>query len=144
MAGLRGKGQAVGKTVGKAVGKTVGKAVGKTAVAEVGVGEVVVEEKKRKVPTRAGQCPAYVRGRLTDAIEKIADGFVKQAAAGSCQHLKLASELLERGVKVEPRMKSSAERYLEELETRYPGRLQEGRRTRGVDGKFVAVGDTAS
>ena len=118
------------------MGKTVVvKRVGKKAVLAP-----VVEKKKRPVPTKPSLCPGYVRGRLTDAIETIADGFVKQAEKGSCQHLKLASELLEKGQPKPREKKGSAERFLDKLQGKDRDVARRNERGRGEAGKFLKAG----
>ncbi len=45
-------------------------------------------------PLKPGQCRAYMRRTLAREFRGIVDGFVKGAKRGSCQHVKLATELL--------------------------------------------------
>ena len=69
-------------------------------------------------PLRPGQCRAYMRRTLATEFRGIVEGFVKGAKSGSCQHVKLATELLE----PRPRAKKSQsgrrtlERWLDEIE----------------------------
>lgn len=53
--------------------------------------EVTAEEK----PLQPSQCRAYMRSTLAREFRGIVDGFVEGAKSGSCQHVKLATELLE-------------------------------------------------
>ena len=45
-------------------------------------------------PLRPNQCRAYMRNALALEFRGIVDGFVKGAKSGSCQHVKLANELV--------------------------------------------------
>lgn len=54
-----------------------------------------VEQEAKKKPLAPGQCRAFMRRTLAEEFPGIVDGFVKQAKRGSCQHVKLATELLE-------------------------------------------------
>lgn len=70
-------------------------------------------------PLRPSECRAYMRRRLAGEFRGIVDGFVKSAKAGSCQHVKLATELLEpkRNVAKKPGSgRRTMERWLEEVE----------------------------
>jgi len=103
-------------------------------------GEGKAAKTVRAVPTRPSQCAGYVRGRLTDSIKEIADGLVKEAAKGSCQHLKLASELLEKAKPKEREKKGSAQRLLEKW--RGSGKekgAEKNARARRVDGRFLGA-----
>ena len=53
------------------------------------------QETKREKPLRPGQCRAHMRKVLAAEFTEIVKGFVEQAKSGSCQHVKLATELLE-------------------------------------------------
>ena len=74
--------------------------------------EVVRPEKLLK----PSECRGFMRKRLAEVFPEIVHGFVKEAKAGSCAHVKLANELLEKtAVKTAVRRgKGSAERMLEE------------------------------
>jgi hypothetical protein len=48
-----------------------------------------------KKPLRPAQCRAYMRRTLAREFPSIVQGFVEGAKKGSCQHVKLATELLE-------------------------------------------------
>lgn len=43
---------------------------------------------------RPGQCRSHMRKILAKEFPEIVQGFVKEAKSGSCQHVKLATELL--------------------------------------------------
>ncbi len=76
--------------------------------------EVAKVETKLSPPRKASECGKYMRERLVEGFVGIADGFVQEATAGSCAHLKMANELL----KAEPgkrRKKGPVERTLEML-----------------------------
>ena len=63
----------------------------KAAKASVSSNHPTSEEK----PLRPSQCRTYMRRTLAKEFRGIVDGFVKGAQSGSCQHVKLATELLE-------------------------------------------------
>lgn len=66
-------------------------------------------------PLRPAQCRAYMRRELAREFRGIVQGFVDSAKKGSCQHVKLAAELVQAPVRVRPK-KSTVERLIEELE----------------------------
>lgn len=65
-------------------------------------------------PLKPGQCRAYMRRELAREFRGIVQGFVDGAKKGSCQHVKLATELVQ-PPKRNRRPKSTVERLLEEL-----------------------------
>ncbi len=69
-------------------------------------------------PKRPSQCRTYMQKMLTREFQGIVDGFVKQAKSGSCQHVKLATELLESKKKVERKRTrpSSLKRLIHQME----------------------------
>lgn len=69
-----------------------GRSHAKNQVKSVDANAVAEPEAK---PLRPGQCRAYMRRTLAHEFRGIVDGFVKGARSGSCQHVKLATELLE-------------------------------------------------
>jgi hypothetical protein len=75
--------------------------------------EIVAPEK----PLRPHQCRKHLRETVAAAYRDIVAGFVAQAMSGSCQHLKMATEVVEspKRTRVGPRVKGPAERLLEEL-----------------------------
>ncbi len=54
-----------------------------------------VEPAETEPPLRPGQCRAHMRKVLAKEFRGIVAGFVEGAKSGSCQHVKLATELLE-------------------------------------------------
>ena len=76
---------------------------------------------KVQKPLRPAQCRAYMRRELAREFRGIVKGFVDGAKSGSCQHVKLAAELLQSPKRAPRRRKGSAERMVEEL--RREGRL---------------------
>jgi hypothetical protein len=62
-------------------------------------------------------CRAYMRRTLAKEFPEIVKGFVEAAKAGSCPHVKLATELLKplRKGPVESRKKGSVARLFEKL-----------------------------
>lgn len=73
---------------------------------------------ERQRPLTPGQCRAYMRRRLAHEFQGIVNGFIESARAGSCQHVKLATELLEprkrQTKKAEAR--GTLQRWVEEIE----------------------------
>lgn len=67
-------------------------------------------------PLRPAQCKRYVRRTLAEYLPVMLRGLVEGASKGSCQHIKLATELLwAQETAPERREKSSVTRMLEEL-----------------------------
>jgi hypothetical protein len=62
-------------------------------------------DQRPKRALRPAQCRTYLRRELSNEFEAILKGFVEQAKTGSCQHLKLTTELLE----IEPGKKGNKE-----------------------------------
>jgi hypothetical protein len=83
----------------------------------VGAG-VVVELK----PLKPHQCRNHLRRTVAVAYRDIVKGFVKEATSGSCQHLKMATEIVEssKRVKKSSRVKGPVEQLLEDLEREFP------------------------
>lgn len=71
-----------------------------------------------KKALRPGQCREHMRKRLAAEFEGIVEGFVKQAKAGSCQHVKLATELLKGRVRKPKEPEGTATRMLREWRER--------------------------
>ena len=69
-----------------------------------------------ETPLRPAQCRAYMRRRLAREFRGIVDGFIKGAKRGSCQHVKLATELVAPPVRTRPKRTGTVQRLLEELE----------------------------
>ncbi|MDE1163745.1 MAG: hypothetical protein PW792_17610 [Acidobacteriaceae bacterium] len=68
-------------------------------------------------PLRPAQCARYLRRTLAEHLPGILYGLVRGARDGSCQHVKLATELLQVAqMPGERREKGSAAKLLEELE----------------------------
>ena len=68
------------------------------------------------VSLKPGQCRGYLRREAARAFPAVVGGFLEQAKAGSCQHLRFLTEMFEetrpkRRVRVE---KGLAERMVEE------------------------------
>jgi hypothetical protein len=90
----------------------------KQPVAATPLGAVTeIEAKAPEKPLRPSQCRKHLRKAVAEAYRDIVRGFVGQAMSGSCQHLKMATEVVEpeKRVKAGPRVKGSAEKLLEEL-----------------------------
>jgi hypothetical protein len=68
------------------------------------------------------QCRKYLRKTVAGAYRDIVAGFVKEAKAGGCQHLKMATEVVEstRRPKAVRRVKGAAALMLEKLEREFP------------------------
>ncbi len=75
-------------------------------------------------PLTPNQCRKYLRKTVAAAYRDIVAGFVKEAKSGSCQHLKMATEVVDstRRPKAAPREKGAAALLLEKLEREFPGR----------------------
>ncbi len=68
------------------------------------------------MPLRPSQCRAYMRRELAREFRGIVDGFVKGAKKGSCQHVKLATELVAAPARQKRRGKGVVRELIEELE----------------------------
>jgi hypothetical protein len=111
-----------------AMGKSPAKeASAKTAAAQEAGGPA----KKRLKPS---QCRPFMRSELAKQFPEILKGFVDEAKAGSCAHLKLTNELLQREGGP-AKKKGPTEKMLEELLGERKPRVQ---LDRGFDGKFTA------
>jgi hypothetical protein len=91
-----------------------GEVVGAGAGVEVGVAEK---------PLKPHQCRNHLRKTVAGAYRDIVKGFVKEATSGSCQHLKMATEIVEsrKRVKKSFRVRESAVELLsEELGSEFP------------------------
>ena len=73
------------------------------------------ELQEKVKPLRPSQCRSYMRRELAAKFPEIVKGFVKGAKAGSCAHVKLATELLAQPDRKPRRRKGSAGRLLDEL-----------------------------
>jgi hypothetical protein len=78
---------------------------------------------------RPSECRSFMRRTLAKEFQAIVDGFVEEAKKGSCQHVKLATELLKPIRKGPSRKKGTATRYWEQLdkEQREKERLRDER-----------------
>ena len=78
---------------------------------------VDVQETAAEKPLRPSQCRAHLRKTVAAAFRDIVTGFVDEAKRGSCQHLKMATEMVEPKKREEAasREKGPAELMLEEL-----------------------------
>jgi hypothetical protein len=86
----------------------------KVKIAVVDVFEVMKAPEK---PLRPSQCRGHLRKKLAEAYPAIVAGFVEQAKSGSCQHLKMATDLVEAKKAGRASMaKGPAARMLEEWE----------------------------
>ncbi len=90
----------------KAAGKKRKKAGGEAEVAET------------LPPLRPSQCRAYMRRELAREFRGIVEGFVDGAKKGSCQHVKLATELVGTPERSPKRAKSVVRKLIEEMENR--------------------------
>ncbi len=75
--------------------------------------------KKKKSPgppLRPSQCRAYMRRMLAREFREIVDGFIEGAKTGSCQHVKLATELMNPTQKKRAKAKGTVQQLLEDLE----------------------------
>ena len=95
------------------MGSVVKFAEGSTAEAAKPVRVVAPDEK----PLRPGQCRAYLRKAVAAAFRDIAHGFIQQATTGSCQHVKMAADVVssKKPNGAESRVKGPAEQLMDEL-----------------------------
>ena len=82
--------------------------------------QVAVEER----PLRPNQCRAYLRNAVAKEFRGIVQGFVEGAKSGSCQHVKLATELVRTPERKRVSGRGQVQRLVEQLE-------REGRSSRG-------------
>ena len=88
-----------------------------SAVAGVRAQRAEGAEEKGEMPLKPSQCRAYMRRELAREFRGIVRGFVDGAKKGSCQHVKLAAELLATP-KRQRRRKDAADRLVDELKQR--------------------------
>lgn len=69
-------------------------------------------------PLRPSQCRAYMRRELAREFRGIVKGFVDGAKKGSCQHVKLATELVGAPERKPKRGKSVIRELIDEMESR--------------------------
>ena len=81
-------------------------------------GAVAEPEHKALPPLRPSQCRAYMRRELAREFRGIVEGFVDGAKKGSCQHVKLATELVGTPERQQRRGKSVVRKLIEEMEGR--------------------------
>jgi hypothetical protein len=74
------------------------------------------EKASRKRYLSPGRCRSHMRETLAREFQAIVDGFVEAAKTGSCQHVKLATELLKPTRKGSTRKKGTAVRTLEQMQ----------------------------
>jgi hypothetical protein len=81
-----------------------------------------VEVEDAKKPLKPHQCRNHLRKTVAAAYRDIVAGFVKEATSGSCQHLKMATEVVEsqKRVKKSLQPKGAAAQLLEDLEMEFP------------------------
>jgi hypothetical protein len=94
------------------------KAVPKKAAVKVAAVKVVEAEptvEKETKPLKPAQCRTHMRKTLAKEFDEIVKGFVTAAKKGSCQHVKLATELLKPTRKPTTRKKGPVAKLLEEL-----------------------------
>ena len=72
--------------------------------------------KMEERPLRPAQCRAYMRRTLAREFRGIVDGFIEGAKSGSCQHVKLVTELMQGSPKVRARGKSTVQQLLDEFD----------------------------
>ena len=65
---------------------------------------------------RPSQCRAYLRNALAREFRGIVQGFVEGAKSGSCQHVKLATELVRPPERRKRNGKGELQRLVDQLE----------------------------
>jgi hypothetical protein len=95
---------------------------------------------------RPSECRSFMRRTLAKEFQAIVDGFVEEAKKGSCQHVKLATELLKPIRKGPTRKKGTATRYWEQLdkEQREKERLRDERLAAAKENALVEDGVEAA
>ena len=83
------------------------------AAAPEGMGESAGAEER---PLRPSQCREYMRRVLAREFRGIVQGFVQEARSGSCQHVKLATELVTAPPQRRARRKGTLATLIEEME----------------------------
>jgi hypothetical protein len=78
---------------------------------------VTAGEETGEAPLRPGQCRDYMRRELAKEFRGIVKGFVEGAKTGSCQHVKLATELVGTQRPARKKGKSSVRRLIEDFES---------------------------
>ena len=88
-------------------------------IAEAVMGLEVVDSKK---PLKPHECRNHLRKTVAAAYRDIVAGFVEEAKKGGCQHLKMATEVVEsqKRVKKDQMPKSVTAQLLEDLERQFP------------------------
>ena len=77
--------------------------------------DVAVVEKER--PLRPAQCRAHMRREIAKQYRGIVRGVLEAAKKGSCPHVKLATELVERPARAQARRgKNVLDQLIEDLE----------------------------
>ena len=79
-------------------------------------GSTGAKSEAEEPPLRPGQCREYMRRTLAREFRGIVQGFVEGAKAGSCQHVKLATELMKTPTRTQVRGRGDVQRLLEKLE----------------------------
>ncbi|HEY5329893.1 MAG TPA: hypothetical protein VIJ79_08430 [Acidobacteriaceae bacterium] len=81
-----------------------------------------VEVADAKKPLKPHQCRNHLRKTVSAAFRDIVAGFVAEAIKGGCQHVKMATEVVEsqKRIKKGLRPKSVTEQLLEDLDREYP------------------------
>lgn len=92
----------------------VKKAGGRTTCRRVGTG-TRTEQGSSEPPLRPSQCRAYMRRTLAREFRAIVDGFIEEAKTGSCQHVKLATELMKPVTKKSTGSKDGGKGMVQEL-----------------------------
>jgi hypothetical protein len=75
-----------------------------------------------KKPLKPHQCRNHLRKTVAAAYRDIVAGFVEEAKKGGCQHLRMATEVVEsqKRIRESLRPKSAAEQLLEDLDRQFP------------------------
>jgi hypothetical protein len=73
-------------------------------------------------PLKPHQCRNHLRKTVAAAFREIVAGFVEEAKKGGCQHVKMATEVVESEKRVPKslRPKSVTEQLLEDLDRQFP------------------------
>jgi hypothetical protein len=84
--------------------------------------EMVTGPRVKEKPLRPHECRTHLRKAVAAAYRDIVAGFVLEATGGGCQHLRMATEIVESKKRVRKvvRPKSVTAQLLEELDREFP------------------------
>ena len=114
--GTEGARRCAGKRVGQEKKPVAGSVAGSVAAPTAGSVGRVSEGETAEAPLRPSKCRAYMRRELAREFRGIVKGFVEGAKTGSCQHVKLATALVDMPLRPRNRGKQTIGRLIREME----------------------------